>query len=51
MADVERLPLMEIPTKINKRKEGVSHSGIRYYIGFAKAAVKMLIKKKVGRCK
>ena len=51
MADVKKLPLIEIPTKIKKRKEGVSHSGVRYYLRFATTAVTMLMKMKVGRWK
>lgn len=51
MADIKKIPVIEIPTKIYRRKEGVSHSGIKYYAGFAVTAVKMFLKMKAGRLK
>lgn len=48
MADVKNLPLIEIPTRVNKRSEGISHSGIRYYFGFVKTALIILMRRKSG---
>ncbi len=49
MADIRTIPVIEIPTRIARRKEGVSHSGFGYYACFAETAVNMFIKMKVGR--
>lgn len=48
MTDIRRLPFIEIPTKIARRREGVSHSGFGYYAGFVKTAVEMYKKMKAG---
>lgn len=48
LTDIKKLPFIEVPTGIAKRQEGISHSGVSYYMGFVKAAVKLFLKTKAG---
>ena len=40
---------IEIPTKIHRRKEGISHSSVTYYVRFIGTALRMFIKHRLKR--
>lgn len=51
MTDIMKLPFIEVPTRISRRTEGVSHSGASYYLRFIPAAIKLFINRKAGHIK
>lgn len=46
LQETERLPAIEFPSKVYRRKHGSSHLTFRYHVGFMKATFKIFLKKR-----